>query len=193
MLPYYIHCLSQIYNFPDEMDDIRLAGLSISVRNVEISSMTSDPAIAIIFADPLLQDLERMILYDETLQAIIAKILANNCDDDLVDCRHLFKADLIPRKLEEKTDDQKLKEEKNVERSSFGDLQDQIDDYGDQEESTRLSVDEKKEGIETKSLSGSCEKTSWPYKKVSIFKLFKSQYRYLYQYRVSQNWCSDYF
>jgi hypothetical protein len=170
MLPYYLHCLPQIYNFPDEMHDIRLAGLSITVRNV-VSSMTSDPAIAIIFADPILQDLERMILYDGTLQAIVAKILANDCDDDLADCRHLFKADLIARKLEEKTDDQELKEENSEERSPCGDLQDQIDDYGDQEESTRLSVDEKKEEIETKTISGSCEKTSWPYKKVSIFKI----------------------
>jgi hypothetical protein len=173
MLPPYIHCQSQIYNFPDEMDDIRLAGLSISVRNV-VSSMTSDPAIAIIFADPILQDLERMILYDETLQAIVAKILANDCDDDLADCRHLFKADLIARKLEEKTDDQEeLKEENKEERSLCGDREDPLDDYGDQEEGTRLSVDEKKEEIETKALSGSCEKTSWPYKKVTIFKLFK--------------------
>jgi hypothetical protein len=174
MLPYYIHCLSQIYNFPDEMHDIRLAGLSISVRNV-VSSMTSDPAIAIIFADPILQDLERMILYDETLQVIVAKILANDCDDDLADCRHLVKADLIARKLEEDTDDQELKEENSEERSSCGDLQDQMDDYGDQEESTRLSVDEKKEEIDTKVISGSCEKTSLPFKKVSVFKLLKLQ------------------
>jgi hypothetical protein len=173
MLPYYIHCLSQIYNFPDEMHDIRLTGLSISVRNVEISSMTSDPAIAIIFADPILQDLERMILHDQTLQVIVAKILANDCDDDLADCRHLFKADLIARKLEVKTDDQELKEENREERSPCGDIQDPMDDYGDQEEGTRLSVDEKKEEIETKALSGSCEETSWPYKKVSIFKFCK--------------------
>jgi hypothetical protein len=176
MLPYYLHCLSQIYNFPDEMHDIRLAGLSISVRNVEISSMTSDPAIAIIFADPILQDLERMILHDQTLQVIVAKILAKDCDDDLADCRHLFKADLIARKLEEKTDDQEeLKEENSEERSPCGDIQDQNDDYGDQEEGTRLCVEETKEEIETKALSGSCEKTSWPYKKVSIFKLNKLQ------------------
>jgi hypothetical protein len=157
------------------MDDIRLAGLSISVRNVEISSMASDPAIAIIFADPILQDLERMILYDETLQVIVAKILANDCDDDLADCRHLFKADLIARKLEEKTDDHELKEENGEERSLCGDREEPLDDYDDLEESSRLSVDERKEEIETKIISDSCEKTSWPYKKVSIFKLYKLQ------------------
>jgi hypothetical protein len=110
-----------------------------------------------------------MILHDETLQAMVAKILANDCDDDLADCRHLFKADLIARKLEEKTDDQEeLKKENSEERSPCGDLQDQIDDYGDQEEVTRLSLDEMKEEIEAKIISDSCEKTSWPYKKVSI-------------------------
>jgi hypothetical protein len=141
--------------------------------------MTSDPAIAIIFADPILQDLERMILHDQTLQVIVARILANDCDDDLADCRHLFKADLIARKQEEKTGDlEELKEENSEGRSPCGYLQDQIDDYGDREESSKLSVDEEKEEIEEKIISDSCEKTSWPYKKVSIFKLINySRYR----------------
>jgi len=168
------------------MSENRLAGLSISIRITE-GSMTNEPAIAIIFADPIVHDLEEMVLHDETLQMLVAKILANEEDDGLADCKHFFKTSLIadtPGILNnDHLADHQLKEENIEKRSLCDDPPGLVDDQSDGEE-----IAEKKEQIETEILAGNGEEMSWPFKKVSVFLIsaqFLKQSKFMILYKKS--------
>jgi hypothetical protein len=165
--------------FTEDMSKLRLSGLSVRIRIAE-TSIAEDPAVAIIFADPIAGDLDRLILFDSGLHAIVAKILACEEEEDEEGCcQHLLKSSLIALETrenipkEEPLDDQLLKEEQEEEirpdgdSDHFSDHQNNDAPHNCDEDRLLPPLPSVKENLNLIKPATDC--LSWPYQKVTNF------------------------
>jgi hypothetical protein len=144
------------------MSDLKLRGLSVRIRIAE-SHKEADAAVALIFADPITQDLEQLVLCHKNLRDIVLTILAAEriSYDELssqLDANTAESSKLMLK--EEVTDSQRMKVE---ESEPIGDslyvngLEQKISD--DAEQSGEVS------GTEIG------RKLAWPYQKVTFLNI----------------------
>ena len=175
------------------MSALKLAGLAVSIRiaadQIHSRSMLMDPAVAIIFADPIARDLEQLTRFDKMLYAKVSRILAADDDDeDGVDCRHWLNSSLMEDDNKEEmilkvepSDDQLSREDTSSLPNGVSDL---LNDHHEPPDGVsdllndnleppdgQIDDDDSSRQLERafKMEVDGAKLSSWPYTKVSIY------------------------